>query len=244
MNVYILNIQSAEKRRYMCEGALFAMKFPFKNVKHWEAIDDWNYEFTSDMMRDAIKDGFPAFQQYLDKGQQNEYNIGTFTQTWNYCRFWRHLVDNNETAMLIQDDRKINAKYCEITGLLEAITEIDPEFMFMSLWSKGIEDQFLPMRWVSEELPIAHGIYACGACAGHIVSPQGAQWLIDNIIGYFPPRVEYAVLARCREKDHFYTLADEELNVDHLVTDNRDYLPGGIISEDGFVRPIHTTADK
>lgn len=242
MNVYILNIPSNTKRRYMCEGALFAMEFPFANVKHWVAIDDWCYKLTSDMLRDAIEDGFPAFQKYLDKGQQNEYNIGTFTQTWNYCRFWRHLIENNETAMLIQDDRKIKSTHSEMTEILENILEFDPEFMFMSLWSKGIEDKFLPIRWISDGSPIAHGIYACGACAGHIVTPKGAEWLIENVIGYFPPRVEYAVIGKCQTKPHFYTLADEDISLDHLV-DNRDYLPGGIIGKDGDVRPIHTTSD-
>ena len=134
MNVYILNLEVEQKRRYMCEGALFAMNAPFKRVKRWIAKDDFEYEKSSDVIRAAIRDGFPSFQSYLDKGQQNKDGIAIYTQTWNYCRFWRYLIENNETAMLIQDDRKLRSPYPRMLEIFEELISFDPNFQFLSLW--------------------------------------------------------------------------------------------------------------
>lgn len=247
-DIYILNLRAEEKRRYMCEGALFAMQTPFDRLKHWSAIDDLNYQKTRDVLEDAIADGFPAFQSYLDKGQQNEYNITVYTQMWNYCRFWRYLVELGETAMIIQDDRRICTPYPALQKIVQDLREFDPKFQFLSLWCKhfAMNAADFPIRWISEGSPIAYGIFEGGADTGHIVTPKGAEWLIDNVIGFFPPRVEYAVRALCHKNAHFYTLADEDVNLDHLVPDNRAYLPGRILnskSSDGLVRSIHTTSD-
>ena len=248
-DIYILNLRAEEKRRYMCEGALFAMQTPFHRLKQWVAIDDLNYQKTRDVLEDAIADGFPAFQSYLEKGQHNQYNITLYTQTWNYCRFWRHVVELGETVMIIQDDRKICTPYPALQEIVQDLSQFDPEFQFISLWCKQetMEEEDFPIRWISEGSPIAYGIFEGGACAGHIVTPKGAQWLIENVVGYFPPRVEYAVRALAHKKEHFYTLADERVNLDHLVPDKRDYLPGRIIdgkSADGLVRSIESTSDK
>ena len=134
MNIYILNIQSQQKRRYLCEGGLFAMQTPFKQTKHWWAIDDDNFLTTREMCETAINDGFPVFQEYLDKGQHNEYGIAVFTQLWNYCRFWRHLIENNETAILIQDDRRMACTYPRLLEIYREVVKFDPDFQFMSLW--------------------------------------------------------------------------------------------------------------
>ena len=257
MNVYILNLEVEQKRRYMCEGALFAMNAPFKRVKRWVAKDDFEYEKSSDVIRAAIRDGFPSFQSYLDKGQQNKDGIAIYTQTWNYCRFWRYLVENNETAMLIQDDRRLRVSYPRMLEIFQELISFDPDVEFLSLWCnqevahKSFSDR-LPFRFISEDSPIAYGIYENGACAGHIVTPTGAKVLLDIVPGFFPPRaehgarVEYAVSKQCVRRDHFYTLVDETQNITHLVADNRSYLPPRIISgkgPDGYVRPIHTTSD-
>lgn len=245
-NVYILNLASEQKRRYLCEGGLFAMQTPFHKVKHWRAIDDLNYKKTSDVIRDAIRDGFPSFQSYLDKGQQNAYNITLYTQTWNYCRFWRHLIENDETAMLIQDDRRLRKPYPRLVELFTELKKIDSDVQFLSLWYqlKFVPEQWLPSRRVPENPSFAYGICDLGACAGHIVTPKGAKISLEVVPGHFPPRVEYAMKARCGEREHFYTLIDETENIFHLTKET--YIPSRILSdetEDGFVRPVQTTKD-
>ena len=247
MDVYIMNIQAEQKRRYMCEGALFAMGTPFVKVKRWIAIDDLNYIKTRELLEDTIADGFPGFQSYLDRGMQNEHNIGIYGQMWNYCRFWRHVVEKNKTVMLIQDDRRFCVPYLKMIEVVEDVIR-KPDFHFMSLWCKQqyIPEKNLPLRLISKESPIAYGIYEGGACAGHIVSPKGAQWLIENVIGHVPPRIEWAVLAKARDNDNFYTLVDESLNLEHLVPDKRGYLPSRILSNtqpNEYERPVYTTAD-
>lgn len=249
MNVYILNLEVEQKRRYMCEGALFAMNTPFKRVKRWIAKDDWKYEKSSEVIHAAIRDGFSSFQSYLDNGQQNKDGIAIYTQTWNYCRFWRSLIENNETALLIQDDRRLRASYPRMLEIYKELISFDPEFQFLSLWyvEKEVVPNLLPARRISPESTIASGIYTNGACAGHIVTPKGAKVLLDIVPGFFPLRVEYAVRLQCMRRDHFYTLIDETQNLTHLVADNRKYLPPRIISgegPDGYVRPIHTTSDR
>ena len=249
MDVYILNLQAEQKRRYICEGALFAMDTPFVHVKRWEAIDDLNYIKSREVLEAAIADGFPAFQSYLNRGVQNKEGIGVLTQTWNYCRFWRHVVAENKTVMLIQDDRRFRVPYPKMVEITEEVI-YGPNFHLLSLWCRhhAVKDKYLPFRWISDGSPIAHGIYEGGADVGQIVSPKGAQWLLD-IIGDASPRVEYAIRDRACNDDNFYTLVDESLNLEHLVPDKRDYIPSRIYgnsesSEDRYNRPISTTVDE
>ena len=251
MNVYILNLEVEQKRRYMCEGALFAMNAPFKRVKRWIAKDDFEYEKSSDLLRDAINDGFPGFQKCLNNKQQNREGIAIYAQAWNYCRFWRHLVEKNETALLIQDDRKLRRPYPRMLEIFKELIGFDPDFEFLSLWCKQevVHKAFpgrLPFRLISEDSPVAQGIYENGACAGHIVTPKGAEVLLDLIPGHSPARVEFVVNALSVGKEHFYTLVDEKENITHLVEDP-EYIPGRILSDDstdGFLRPIETTTDN
>ena len=253
--IYILNIRSNQKRRYLCEGALFAKETPFERIKHWWAIDDGNYMRTRELCDKAIEDGFPQFQEYLDKGQHNEYGIGMFAQTWNYCRFWRHLIENDEIAVLTQDDRLLGCTYPRLMELYAEIQAFDPEFRFMSLWCKEsvVEKSFpgrLPFRYIYEGASIAEGIYENGTCAGHIITPVGAKKMIEMVAGIFPPRVEFAVNTHIRKKGyppHFYTLVNEEENMKHLVK-IEGYVGSQIFDHspnapDGFLRPIYTTMD-
>ena len=248
MDVYIMNLQAEQKRRYMCEGALFAMGTPFVHVKRWIAIDDLNYVKTRELLEDAIADGFPGFQSYLDRGLQNKDGIGIFCQMWNYCRFWRHVVAENKTVMLIQDDRRFCAPYPKMMEIAKEVIQ-KPDFYFMSLWCKQqyIPEKNLPLRLISKESPIASGIYEGGACAGHIVSQKGAQWLIENIFrNDLSPRVEWAVRVASSANANFYTFVDESLNLEHLVPDKRGYLPSRILSNtkpNEYERPVYTTAD-
>ena len=249
MNVYILNLEVEEKRRYLCEGALFAMNTPLKRVKRWIAKDDFAYSKSSDLLRDAIDDGFSGFQKCLDNKQQNREGIAIYAQAWNYCRFWRHLAENKETAMLIQDDRKLRRPYPRKLEIFEELIGFDPDVEFLSLWCKQevVHRAFpgrLPFRLISEGSPIAQGIYENGACAGHIVTPKGAEVLLDLIPGHSPARVEFAINALSVGKAHFYTLVDEKENITHLV-DKEAYIPGRILSDDstdGLLRPIYTTS--
>lgn len=251
MNIYILNLEVETKRRYLCEGALLAMDTHFKRIKRWVANDDFEYERSSEVIRAAIEDGFPTFQSYLAKGQQNEGNIACYAQIWNYCRFWRHLVENNETALLIQDDRRFRRPYLRMIEIYKEVSKFDPDFEFLGLWCKEevVRRSFpdrLPFRFIFQGSPIAHGIYENGACAGHVVTPKGAKTLLEIVPGFFPPRVEYAVAKQCKKREHFYTLVDETENITHLVSDP-EYIPGRILSDDtpdGYFRPIETTTDK
>ena len=251
MHIYILNLEVEQKRRYLCEGALFAMNVPFRRIKRWVAKDDQDYEKTSDLLRDAIADGFPGFQRCLNNRQQNKEGIAIYSQAWNYCRFWRHLVENKETAMLIQDDRKLRQPYPRMLEIFKELIRFDPDFEFLSLWCKQevVHRAFpgrLPFRLISEGSPVAQGIYENGACAGHIITPKGAEVLLDLIPGHSPARVEFVINALSVRKSHFYTLINEKENITHLV-DNEAYIPSRILSNDstdGFLRPIETTTDE
>ena len=233
----------------MCEGALFAMGTPFVNVKRWEAIDDLNYIKSREVLEAAIANGFPAFQSYLDRGLQNTENIAILTQTWNYCRFWRHVVAENKTVMLIHDDRRFRVPYPKMVEITKDVIQ-KPDFHFLSLWCRhySVKDKFLPFRWISDGSPIAHGIYEGGADVGHIVSPKGAKWLLD-MVGDASPPIEWAIRAKAYDNDNFYTLVDESLNLEHLVPGKKGYIPSRIhdyseSSKDKYKRPVSTTADE
>ena len=245
IDIYILNLPREMKRRYMTEGALRAKGVPPSKIHIWEANDDKNYEKTREVCDAAIADGFPQYQSFLDKGQHNACNIAHLTQSWNWCRFFRHLIDEQKTAMLIQDDVMLGDQmtYQALNEMVECLSDQDKIFYYFTLWIRwfGRRKKFNP-KLVPENPHIIQGIYSKGCDMAQVITPEGAELLLSRFEGYFYPVLEDLIFDNLDLKHHagFYALSDEEpFSCQKMTRESTIRLEG----VNGFVRPIDTTKD-
>ena len=241
-HIYIMNIPRAVKRRYVSMGALLAHNVPLENLHIYKAIDDRDFENSNELLQAAINDGFPQFANYLNTEQA----IARFGQMWNYCRFWRDVMNKwKKTTLLIQDDRRINHNYSRIIEELSTTLALE-NFHFLSLWGhKGVLKKDAEIKPTPHDKRVAEGLIASGACVCHIVSPKGAEWILENAIGHIPPfkhiSVEWVLLSKCEKQQGFYTLIDGPFMATNIVgggRENKQFLPGRIWRDGKLIRRI------
>lgn len=237
-DVYIMNLPSMTKRRYMSIGAMLANDVPIEKINIHRGIDDRKFESSNQLIETAITDGFPQFENYLNTGK----TIAGFGQLWNYCRFWRNVVERNKTELLIQDDRRLQVRYPKIIKNIEDIIYSE-DFHFLSLWGhQGIlQTEIKPHP---SKKNISEGIIGSGACVCSIVSPKGAQWILENAIGHIPNNyifVEWVLLEKCQNQPGFYTLVNSPHCAVNMVRDgrkNKKYLPGRVFRDNELIRKV------
>ena len=214
-DVYIMNLPTMTKRRYISIGAMLANDVPLEKIHIHRGIDDRKFGNSNELIEAAITDGFPQFESYLNQDKA----IAGFGQLWNYCRFWRNVVERDKTELLIQDDRRLGYRYPKIIESIEDIIYSD-NFHFLSLWGhKGI------LRAEIKPHPsnkyISEGVVGSGACVCHIVSAQGAQWILENAVGHIPSIkyifVEWILYEKCQNQPGFYTLVNSPFSAVNMV---------------------------
>ena len=241
IDVYILNVPREIKRRYITEGALRAKSVPPSKTHIWEANDDRDYEKTRQVCEAAIADGFPEFQARLDNGQHNEHNIAHLTQSWNYCRFFRHLIDEQKTALLIHDDVMFGEgmTYQVLNEIVECLHNRDEVFRYFTLWIRWFnrKESFDP-KSIPENPHITRGIYSKGCDMAQVITPHGAEFLLSKFEGYFFGVLEDLIFHQLGPRVGFYTVIDET-----SFACRKSTRESTIRSAEGFVRPIDTTMD-
>lgn len=243
IDIYILNLPREMKRRYMTEGALRAKGVPSSKIHIWEANDDQDYEKTRQVCEAAIADGFPQYQSFLDKGQHNACNIAHLTQSWNWCRFFRHLIEEQKTALLIQDDVMLGPKmtYEVLNKMVDCLQDRNKIFHYFTLWIRWFKNKGkINPKPIMENHYITRGVYSKGCDMAQVITPQGADSLLSKFEGYFYPVLEDLVFDQLKHQDGFYTLIDEEpFSCKKWTRESTIRLEG----VDGFIRPIENTKD-
>lgn len=227
----------------MCQGALRAKGTPVYRIQVWEAQDDLNYKKTREVCEAAIADGFPQYQSFLDEEQHNACNIAHLTQSWNYCRFFRHLIDEQKTALLIHDDVMFGEgmTYSVLNEMVDYLHDTDELFRYFTLWIRwfGVKDKINP-KPTSENPYISKNIYSKGCDMAQVITPLGAEFLLAKFEGYFYPMLEDLIFDQLNRRVGFYTLINEEtFSCEKWTRESTIRLEG----VDGFVRPIEETKD-
>lgn len=240
-DVYIMNLPREVKRRYVSIGTHLAQNVPFENLHTYKAIDDRDFETSNDLIRAAIDDGFPQFENYID----TEKAIARFGQMWNYCRFYRDVAtQSKKTTLLIQDDRRLRADYPRMIKELSTTLNLE-DFHFLSLWkSKNYLKENIEASLHDKR--VAKGIVSSGACVCSFVSPKGAQWILDNAIGHIPVEyphisVEWVLKSKCENQPGFYTLIGGEFMAINILADgwkNKLFLPGRVWRDGELLRKV------
>ena len=100
---YILNLPKRKIRRGIAIASALRSDVPLFNLRIWNAHDDKNYGNMSDLVQAVVSDGFPEFE-ILAREEYAYMQPPLLCQTWNYCRFFRHLQSVDENAIIVHDD--------------------------------------------------------------------------------------------------------------------------------------------
>ena len=242
IDIYILNLPRSTHRLTLCREELCARGIPIEKIHTWVANDDWNYEKTRQVCEAAIADGFPKYQSFLDKGQHNKEGIAIFTQSWNYCRFFRHLIETQKDAVLIHDDMKfdLGMTYESLNEVTDFLHSRDELFYFLSLRIDQKIHTKLTREFGTEHRFVFNGVHRNNRSpdTAFVITPQGAELLLSEFEGRFPPRLEVWIL-NFNQHVGFYSV-----NVSGIMC--HKFIHGTDIFTDDysdFARPLETTAD-
>lgn len=253
IDIYILNLPRDTYRYNLCYKNLCAKGVPIQRIHTWVANDDRDYEKTRQVCEAAIADGFLKYQSFLDRGEHDQWNIAIFAQSWNYCRFFRHLIDEQKTALLIHDDVGFGNEmtYEILNEMVECLQNRDEVFRYLTLWAFG-DKRKKDYAFVPENPHIVRGIYYYGCDMAQVITPQGAALLLSKFEGYFPPQLEDFILKDWHQAVGFYAIyaINEESplrcqNIIHyrsnIFIENVDHYSTDVNAQ--YIRPIETTRD-
>ena len=168
---YILNIATETKRRDLCYQGICAAGTPAEKIEVFEASTPDTYEKTRQLCEAAAAEKFGFFQTLLDTKHYNMCHIGYLAQAWSYLRFYRHIQETGETAVLLHDDHLFR---CSYDDLQNACQELPASFLFAILQGNGVPNT---KQWIKGTPWIKGFVPKC--------SPQ------DFGILYNPNRVDF-----------------------------------------------------
>ena len=189
----ILNVRRRVDRRLVGVAQAHFLNIPLKQIHIWEAKDAESLGIDdADILLDAIaEDGFPEFRD-SKRFKKRRTALGRICQLWNVCRFLRHLININETHMLIHDGVKLKRNNWFIPSYswwTEIITHLnaharskDAEFLALLNGHRRahytLEKNLIPIEIGSE---ILQGISAFDNHA-RVYSPAGAKLILERIL--------------------------------------------------------------
>lgn len=180
-------------RRKAMEQALKENGFPFEAIHIWSKIEECStqYASNSDLMRAAVADGFPIFQEWMsDSHNVHKYRpIGVIGHTWSIFRIWRDAGTAGMPFMFLHDDWLPTKPFDFYVRLTEA-AEKHSQGQWKVIALNGKEDDFFWDRTVnkpvrnhrertyigSDQLLVGGLPNVCGD-VGMIFSPVGVEWL-------------------------------------------------------------------
>ena len=178
MQVFILNLPRLENRKLECINSLIEFGVPAEDINVWSAKDHIDYATVADVCRDAVREGHTMFRNVIScqPDDNADTNKGYMAQSWNYLRFYRHIIENNiEISMLIQDRRKLTIPYSELQGIVSDILDYNPNFHLLTLGSGHS-----PSLVVKEDLRVKNGISAFASDWCTVISKAGAKYLYES----------------------------------------------------------------
>lgn len=175
-NIFIMTLKLTPNRKWGCIGALEAREFPMDRVHAVHGIDGLEYKTHQAIIKDAVADGFPFFENpdFLKRP------IPMVAGSWSACRVLRCVAKTQETAIIMEDDWVFGIDYPEIEKRLKklerarASDDSDEPTLIAALISKlHSRGKFrrsvkaIDQYWIE-------GVPASAACA-NVFTPAGAE---------------------------------------------------------------------
>ena len=178
--IYIINLEHERTRKELCCTHLLEAGVPPEKISVWKASDNTFFPKTRDLCEAAAADGFLFFQKVLEENMQNEAGIGYLALLWSNLRILRHICETNETAIVIEDDTKIE---CQFDDLVNACEMLPKDLLYAQLtWADILGEQF---KWLPKT-PWSYGILK-DITDTFLYSPRGALYLLEKFVEIIPP---------------------------------------------------------
>lgn len=187
--IFVMTLERQDRVPY-CLGSLSVNNTPMEIVEPVYGKDDHAYEKGRDVCDDAIRDGFEAFAHILEGGHHNTHPIGYLAQRWNYLRLFRRIAESDQPALILQDDYTFNpdpeTHFWEFDALVLDFLERGG---FMNAIF-GINAPRFPRETYANKLELlkrySRYMLFCPLLVGNndvavLMSPEGAQWMIDTV---------------------------------------------------------------
>lgn len=258
--IVVMSLDRTPDRQDKWDGAAAIMGIDPSLVE--VAIGHDNKHFDDNMKtvaEAAVADGFPWVADYA-QGLKTEYcqqTAASVCQIWNYCRILRELKEQEQTGLIIFDDKMLTLKFDRFLELVAEVRSVEGvEFFALQLMLRGTASEIrlpeltyelrykmsreiyngvldIPMDGY-REIFLQHGIM--GYDETFVFSPKGADWFLKCLD--LAPRSDYMFL------DHFICQAMPAFGQQAVDRGNGVYCPSevGYKFVDTFIH-VGTTTD-
>lgn len=186
--ILIMTLEATPHRKWGSIGALDARGFPMDRVEPVHGIDGLQYETHEKLIKAAVADGFTFFAENRDF---LSIPIPMAAGTWSACRALRHIVEEEKTTLLMEDDWIFNIDYDDIEQRLRAAEHKDTQIavLFAKMFhGKNYRYDIKPINeyWV-EGVPAS-------AAAATLYTPDGAKLVLNHFGAQKAVTLEKAVM--------------------------------------------------
>lgn len=178
--VVVLTLEGQDWRKWLCTGGLLARDVLLKCIRYHVGPPALDYSGTLSVLESAIADGFPRFQESIDDGSFKALNVAMAAQFWSYMKICRESVEKDETYLWIHDDHRLVFDFWRYGDLVNGLEEnVDVPFRFCLLTCSDFGRKQPSLEVLDYVLKVYSGVRG-PSDVGVIVSPLGAEWLLDN----------------------------------------------------------------
>ena len=173
--VYIFTIfPRGQDRANMCLGGLLSLHTPPEKIAFYVGHDHEEFETRKNLCNAAADDGFPQFLKFAETNSSH----AVLAQNWSYCQLFRHIQQNNETAMWMHDDCMLRFNFSRYEEITKTIVSEDPAFKCLAL---GSGTRLIEWDQYPSYAPLLHKGLPRGAgdyC--NIITPRFSDWISNS----------------------------------------------------------------
>lgn len=196
MKIIQFSIPRLIKRQESQRTHLIKQGVPPDCIEVFNGPDNRDYAKTRDIFEAVVADGFSHYQRYLDDKYDEWMSAAIAAQMWGYCKLFRCIIEKGETCLVIHDDWVLVKKYEDFLSIrahAEQVADREKTLLkFIALHhTHRREDMWITPVPIAPEGILVQGIFSMGADVAFIITPIGANWILENwTLPYMHPTLE------------------------------------------------------
>jgi len=138
--VLVLTLERCVDRHHAWLGASQMRDIPLEVIHFVKGHDGKAYDSMETIAVAATEDGFDFVEEYAI-GTVTEYvqqTPGSVSQVWNYARILRHISEQDEVCLVLNDDKMLTVSFNILNIMVnELLSVVDEEFFALQLTRRG-----------------------------------------------------------------------------------------------------------
>ena len=187
--VYVINLDRRRDKWLAQQCAFLLMEVPLNRVERFPAIDGVHYSDLKAISEAMQADGFFCYKHppcWNPWGPPRR-----LACHWSHLKVLRKIVENDETALILEDDVLLSTNFGELEGKLQQLqnfVQFPLDILFLEWWFPNPDDRNIPCHEYSELQKSkmcqtnVEGIFKDFLGAGdraRIVTARGAKRLLE-----------------------------------------------------------------